>query len=264
VPANTTYVPGSTTLNGAAVPDAAGVSLLGNGMPIKPPGNTKPGLMPADASSKPAYVGTITFGGLVDQNIARGARVSKKGVESATNIAAQPSDDPRTPAPNDPTLNIVSNTGAPVLTVTKSGPATMNLGQWGNFVIDVQNTGTGDAWDVTLRDLLPHGVTGGMCDLTPEILNAQVFAADGVTPAAGKGPLSSGSGYSLSFSPAPNCRVDIMMATAAARVGPNERLIIRYRTQLDANTQNGVTLTNVAGAIQWFDGDRSNANRKTS
>ena len=31
---------------------------------------------------------------------------------------------------------------APVLVVTKSGPATMNLGQWGNFVIDVQNTGT--------------------------------------------------------------------------------------------------------------------------
>ena len=31
---------------------------------------------------------------------------------------------------------------------TKSGPATMNLGQWGDFVIDVQNTGLGDAWNV--------------------------------------------------------------------------------------------------------------------
>src|SRR6185436_3994978 len=59
-----------------------------------------------------------------------------------------------------------STVTAPVLTVTKSGPATMNVGQWGNFALDVRNTGTGDAWDVTLRDLLPHGATGGMCDFT--------------------------------------------------------------------------------------------------
>ena len=73
-----------------------------------------------------------------------------------------------------------------------------------------------------------------MCDLTPEILSAQVFAADGVTPVPGKGPLNAGSGYSLSYSAAPNCRLDITMLTAAGRIGPNERLIIRYRTQLDA------------------------------
>ena len=117
---------------------------------------------------------------------------------------------------------------------------------------------------MTLRDLFRDGATGGMCDLTPEILSAQVFAADGVTPIAGKGPLNAGSGYSLSYSAAPNCQLDITMLTAAGRIGPNERLIIRYRTQLDANTQNGVTLTNIAGAIQWFNGDSSNPNRKTS
>src|SRR5262245_15229583 len=152
--------------------------------------------------------------------------------------------------------------GPPVLAVTKSGPTTMNRGQWGNFAIDAQNIGTGDAWNVTLSDLLPHGATGGMCDLTPEILSAQIFAADGVTPAPGKGALNA-SDYSLSYSAAPNCRLDITMLTAAGRVGPNERLIIHYRTQLDANTKKGVTLTNVAGPIQWFDGDTSNANRKS-
>src|SRR5213592_2111382 len=151
---------------------------------------------------------------------------------------------------------------APVLVVTKSGPATMNLGQWGNFAIDVQNTGLSDAWNVSLRDLLPHGATGGMCDLTPEILSAQVFAADGFTPVAGKGPLNPGSDYSLSYSAAPNCRLDITMLTASGKIGPNERLIIRYRTQLDATTQNGATLTNVAGAIQWFDDSSGNSNRK--
>src|SRR5262249_15553174 len=51
--------------------------------------------------------------------------------------------------------------------------------------------------------------------------------------------------------------------TAAGTIGPNQHLIIHYQTQLDANTQNGVTLTNIAGAIQWFNGDSSVAGRKT-
>ena len=150
---------------------------------------------------------------------------------------------------------------APVLVMTKSGPATMNLGQWGDFGLDVQNTGLSDAWDVTLRDLLPHGLTGGMCDLTPEIESAQVFAANGTTPVPGKGPLISGTDYVLTFSGAPNCRLEMRMLTPAASIGPSERLVVHYRTQLDANTQNGVALTNVAGAIQWFNGDSSNPNR---
>src|SRR3989442_2161243 len=161
--------------------------------------------------------------------------------------------DPIVAGDEDPTrVTIVSPASDPALVVRKSGPATMNLGQWGDFGIDVQNTGLGDAWNVSLRDLLPHGATGGMCDLTPEILSAQVFAADGVTAVAGKGPLNPGGDYSLSYSAAPTCQLDITMLTAAGTIGPNQRLIIRYRTQLDANTPNGVTLTNVAGAIQWF------------
>jgi uncharacterized repeat protein (TIGR01451 family) len=150
---------------------------------------------------------------------------------------------------------------APVLVVNKSGPATMNLGQWGDFALDVQNTGLTDAWNVTLRDLLPHGATGGMCDLTPEILSAQVFAADGVTPVPGKGPLNPGVDYTLSYAGPPSCRLEMKMLTGAGTVGASERLAVRYRTQLDANTQNGVALTNVAGAIQWFNGDSSSPNR---
>lgn len=68
---------------------------------------------------------------------------------------------------------------APELTVTKTGPTTLgrtlNLGEWGDFGIDVQNSGLGDAWDVTILDRLPDGPTGGMCDTTPQVLNAQVY-----------------------------------------------------------------------------------------
>src|SRR5437667_8575103 len=172
--------------------------------------------------------------------------------------------EPTVSGDEDPTrVTIMAAASDPALVVTKSGPATMNLGQWGTFAIDVRNTGLSDAWNVSLRDLLPHGATGGMCDLTPEILSAQVLAADGVTPVPGKGPLNTGSDYSRSYSAAPNCQLDLTMLTAAGRIGPNERLIIRYRTQLDANTPNGVTLTNVAGAIQWFNGDSSISSRKS-
>src|SRR5205823_7568820 len=145
------------------------------------------------------------------------------------------------PLPGESGITPPLTIAAPVLVVTKSGPATMNLGQWGNFSLDVQNTGLTDAWNASLRDLLPHGATGGMCDLTPEILSAQIFAADGVTAVPGKGPLNRGSDYSLSYSAAPNCQLDITMLTSAGMIGPNQHLIIRYRTQLDANTQNTVT-----------------------
>jgi uncharacterized repeat protein (TIGR01451 family) len=165
------------------------------------------------------------------------------------------------PLPGENGISPPLTIAAPVLVVDKSGPATMNLGQWGDFVIDVQNVGLSDAWGVSIRDLFPDGPTGGMCDLTPEILSAQVFAADGVTPVPGKGPLNPGTDYVLTYSAAPNCRLEMRMLTAAGSIGASQRLIVRYRTQLDDDTQDGVALTNVAGAIQWFNGDSSNPNR---
>src|SRR5262249_14223537 len=113
------------------------------------------------------------------------------------------------------TVTAAISASDPVLVLTKSGSATMSLGQWGNFSVDIQNTGLSDAWNVSLRDLLPHGATGGMCNLTPEILSAQVFAADGVTAVPGKGPLNVGSDYSLSYGAAPNCQLDMTMLTPA-------------------------------------------------
>jgi hypothetical protein len=40
--------------------------------------------------------------------------------------------------------------GTPTLNVDKSGPATMNPAEWGNFAIDVRNVGTVEAFNVTL------------------------------------------------------------------------------------------------------------------
>jgi uncharacterized repeat protein (TIGR01451 family) len=152
---------------------------------------------------------------------------------------------------------------APNLVLTKSGPATMSLGQWGQFGLNVQNTGSGDAWNVTLLDRLPKGTSGGTCSTPPQILSAQVFQADGVTPVAGKGPLVPGTDFSISYAGAPTCELTLTMLTAAGTIGPNQRLIITYRTQLDANSQTGAQLTNIAGATKWFNADSSVSTRQT-
>jgi uncharacterized repeat protein (TIGR01451 family)/fimbrial isopeptide formation D2 family protein len=154
---------------------------------------------------------------------------------------------------------------APDLVVTKTGPATLgrtlNLGEWGVFGIDMQNNGLSDAFDVTISDLLPDGPSGGMCNVTPEVLSAQVFAADGVTPVPGKGPLTAGVDYSLDYSGAPDCELTLTMLSDQAVIGASERLVISYQTQLDADSQDGATLTNVAGATEWFNGDSTNPDR---
>lgn len=151
----------------------------------------------------------------------------------------------------------------PVLELTKSGPATLTLAQAGAFTLDVRNTGPNDAWNATILDRLPDGATGGMCDVTPQVLGAQVFAADGITPVPGKGPLTGGVDYAVSYAGAPTCELTLTMNSAASVIGPDERLIITYQSQLDGDTQAGVTLTNVAGATEWFDDAPSNLSRGT-
>jgi len=151
----------------------------------------------------------------------------------------------------------------PVLEVTKSGPATMTVGQPELFAVDVHNTGPNDAFNATIRDVLPNGATGGMCDVAPQVLTAQVFAADGVTPVPGKGPLVSGSDFTLAWAGAPTCALSLAMLTPAAVIGPDERLIVTYRSQLDVDSQDGAALVNVAGATEWFDGETGSPGRVT-
>src|SRR6266849_499521 len=166
------------------------------------------------------------------------------------------------PLPGEDGITPPMTIAAPNLVLTKTGPATMSVGQWGKFTLNVQNTGNSDAWNATIVDKLPTGTTGGMCNMTPQVLSAQVFQADGVTPVAGKGPLVPGTDFSISYSGAPTCKLTLTMLTAAGTISPNQRLIITYRTQLDANTQNGAQLTNVAGAVQWFNADSSVTTRQ--
>jgi uncharacterized repeat protein (TIGR01451 family)/fimbrial isopeptide formation D2 family protein len=155
---------------------------------------------------------------------------------------------------------------APQLVMTKTGPTTigrtLNLGEWGEYGLDVHNVGLSDAWDVSILDRLPDGPTGGMCETTPEILSAQVFAADGVTAVPGKAPMTEGVDFTVSYSGLPACEMSLTMLTPQAAIGADERLIVAYRTRLDPDSEDGATLTNVAGVTQWFNDDSSNVERQ--
>jgi uncharacterized repeat protein (TIGR01451 family)/fimbrial isopeptide formation D2 family protein len=158
----------------------------------------------------------------------------------------------------------IGEPSTPNLVLTKTGPAAMSTAQLGQFGLDIQNTGVSDAWNATILDRLPKSSpTGGMCSSTPQILSAQVFQANGITPVPGKGPLVPGTDFSINFIGAPTCELTLTMLTSAATIGQNQRLIINYQTRLDANSQIGATLTNVAGAIQWFDADPSVPTRQS-
>jgi uncharacterized repeat protein (TIGR01451 family) len=167
------------------------------------------------------------------------------------------------PLPGESGITPPLTIAAPELVFTKTGPATLNLGAQGDFTLDVQNNGNSDAWNATILDRLPDGATGGMCDATPQVQSARVFAADGVTPVPGKGPLSPGSDFLVGYSAAPTCELSLTMLTAEGAIGPTERLILTYRTELDADTQEGAALTNVAGSTEWFNGDATNPNRQS-
>ena len=81
IPANTTYVAGSTTLNGTQQNDnAQGVTPLVDGIPVYAPENTTPGVMRADATNTPNNVATITFDVTVYPDLLDGTVISNQAL----------------------------------------------------------------------------------------------------------------------------------------------------------------------------------------
>ncbi|MCW8934372.1 MAG: hypothetical protein OQK98_06585 [Gammaproteobacteria bacterium] len=139
------------------------------------------------------------------------------------------------------------------MTLEKTGPAVMTFGVPGTFTMNVQNIGSGPAYDLSISDVLPNPVAGGMCDTPPNNFSARVFQADGVTPVSI--PLIENTHFTTTFVGAPTCTVTITMTDAAAEILPLNRLIVNYDATLDLDNINNATLDNVAATTQWFSGD---------
>lgn len=148
----------------------------------------------------------------------------------------------------------------PNFTLTKTGSAaTVNVASQVKYTLNAQNTGGSDAWNTTITDNLP----AGMSTFSPvPTVTAQIFAPDGVTPVSA--PLVNGTDFALTWnggSSSPSQLILTMLDTT--KIAPNQRLIITYQAQLDSTgVASGTTLTNIAGATRWFSANSSFAGRR--
>jgi len=141
IPAGTTYVPGSTTLNGAAVPDVAGAMPFATG-----------GLV----SSPAAPAGQIDVGTSAAVRFQVVVNLGASG--SVTNTALI---DPDGPGGLPPFARqaITSLLPSADLAVTKTGPASVPSGAGVVYTVTVTNNGPAAATGVVLTDTLPPEVT---------------------------------------------------------------------------------------------------------
>jgi uncharacterized repeat protein (TIGR01451 family) len=161
VPSNTTYVAGSTLLNGVAVADAAnGGSPLIDGILIGGPQDATPGSITAGLADNTA---TLTFDVVVNPDVPGGTIISNQAFVSAVdqNLADLPSDDPRTDVPDDPTRDVVGSfpllfaEKSAALQVDNGSPGIVDPGDVLRYTITVYNNGSVAATVVELFDNVP-------------------------------------------------------------------------------------------------------------
>src|SRR5213593_2463601 len=181
--------------------------------------------MPADASSSPANVATITFNVVVNPNAPDGTVISNQGVVSATGIVDQPSDDPRTPAPNDPTQDIVGNHPAlyaekhVVLFTDLGSPGIVDPGDVLRYTITIKNSAAIPALGVVLKDPVPANTT--------YVANSTLLNGSPVgQPDGGAAPLASG----------------ITVGT----ISPGPTAVLQYDLRVNPGTPAGTAISNQA------------------
>jgi len=242
VPANTTYVAGSTTLNGAAVADpSAGVAPLIAGILLSAPEDATPGALRADAAAPAAATATIVFDVVVDPNVVDGTIISNQGFVSAPagGVLDQPSDDPRTPVADDPTRDIVG--ALPLIFAEKSAALEIDVNGNGfvdaddtlRYTITVYNNGSVPASNVVLRDSVPLN-TSYVADSTT--LNGLAVGQ----PDGGTSPLVAGIPLSSADLTPP------LPGAGAGMLSPGESATVQFLLLVDPGVAPGTLITNQA------------------
>lgn len=270
VPANTTYVPNSTTLNGAAVADVDGGSPLAAGLLINAPENDTAGFMRADVDAGADNVATIVFDVTIN-DVRDGTIISNQGFVNGEGAGSggfdeKPSDDPATPQPDDPTIDIVG--AVPLLYALKTvelvednlSPGIVDPGDVLRYTFVVSNAGGVDATNVVLTDQLPNDTTyisgtttlNGMAVTDSGGGNTRLdtglpISSDDLTPplpGAGEGVISSARSATVTFD------VRVNAGTASGTVISNQGNVTteempRILTDADGNPANGAQPTQV-------------------
>ncbi|HKK52194.1 MAG TPA: DUF11 domain-containing protein, partial [Myxococcota bacterium] len=242
VPVNAAYVPGSTTLNGLPVQDdPGGVLPLSDGLSISAPEEPTPGLLRAGDPAEGGGVATLIFDVVVDADVVDGTVVSNQAFVSAPRggVGEQPSDDPRTPLPDDPTRDVVGN--APLLFAPKSVTIETDLGIPGvvdpgdvlRYRITVYNSGAADATAVRLRDDVPPETTYVADSLTLDGL--PVGQPDG-----GVSPLVQGIAISSSELVPP------LPPSGGGRIRAGENAVVTFALRVNDGVPGGTIIRNQA------------------
>ena len=170
IPANTTYVAGTTRVNGSLVADVGGDSALVTGVAVQSPGEAAGVLTVGNAA-------VVRFDVQVNADVGAGSAIINQAVVSAEGegsgpIADVPSDDPNTPESDDPTRSVVG--AVPVIdatkTVTDDNGGTLGGGESLTYTITIGNSGVTDAANVVFTDAIPADTTyvNGSLRLDPD------------------------------------------------------------------------------------------------
>ncbi|MCA9544943.1 MAG: DUF11 domain-containing protein [Myxococcales bacterium] len=157
LPPELIYVPGSTTLNGARVPDVGRQSPLELGLALRTPGG-EPAVLPPDRPVEVQVRATIAEGA------ARGQVIANQGTLSDLTGVRVPSDDPTTPVAADPTTFVVdgaADLGSFVKSwrvVGRANAAEARIGETVEWALQVTNRGIAPGDAVRVSDPLPAGV----------------------------------------------------------------------------------------------------------
>lgn len=172
IPANTTYVAHSTTLNGVVLADPGpGISPIEAGISIHAPEDPTPGAMRADtATGVTGNVATITFDVVISNSVVNGTVICNQGFVDGNGAASgafpeEPSDNPATPAINDPTCKVVG--ALPLVDAIKTVAIAVDLGSPGivdpgdtlRYTITVRNFGAVAATNTSFTDAVPANTT---------------------------------------------------------------------------------------------------------
>ncbi len=235
IPNVTSYVAGSTRLNGNLVADPTpGVSALQSGMPINVSGATT-GTMTADATATTTNVVTVTFDVKINATVINGTIVSNQGFVNGSGAASgpfttAPSDDPNTSTLNDPTRVIVGNlpllnaTKAVVLLVDNNSNGVIDAGDVVRYTITVNNYSGTPATGVKLTDATPANTT--------YVANTVTLNGAGVgQPDGGVSPLATGIGIN---SP----------GAAAGTITGNGQAVVTFNVQVNAAVAGGTVISN--------------------
>ncbi|VAW50145.1 Conserved repeat domain protein, partial [hydrothermal vent metagenome] len=166
VPANTTYVANSTTMNTLAVPDAgAGISPLIAGVAMSSSDLTPPLPAAGNGVLSPANSAIVIFDVVVNAGTVAGTIISNQGFVASNELPTEPTDADGNDGNGDqPTVVVVGNVQQ--LAITKQvlviGGGAAEPGKELEYVVRVTNIGSATAVNAVITDDLDVPVAGQM------------------------------------------------------------------------------------------------------